>query len=492
MIRNVLLLVLLLQQSLCIADVNQYFNRIKQDPNELYTFLKNMPKGGELHFHLAGSAYPESMLQIAAQHQYCLNTNNWSMTPITEHCDGIPAKKLEQYPDLYAQTIKAWSMKDFMPGLESGHDHFFASFEKFLPIVVNQDVELLAEVMQRAANQQEQYMEIMILPDNANSMNFQVPEFTMNHLAQAQKQLLADPAFRKNINDTANKVDHTLENVHQFLGCKKSPQKAACQLTVTFQFYVLREQPLEKVFAQALTAFETAAKSRDLVGVNLVQPEDGIISLRDYHQQMKIFAFLHQSYPDVAIALHAGELAPQAVLPDDLRFHIRDAVMTGHAQRIGHGVDIAHEEDAEKLLRLMKDKHIAVEINLISNKHILNITGKNHPLRYYLNHNVPVVLSTDDEGVLRTDLTTQYVTAVTEHDVDYPALKQINRNALTFSFLPGKSIWADAGQAVLTDACKDLNSKRCQRFAASNDKARLQRQLEIKLASFENQYKNSR
>lgn len=32
-----------------------------------------MPKGGELHYHLAGGAYPEIMLDLASKN-YCLNT----------------------------------------------------------------------------------------------------------------------------------------------------------------------------------------------------------------------------------------------------------------------------------------------------------------------------------------------------------------------------------------------------------------------------------
>jgi adenosine deaminase len=40
----------------------------------------------------------------------------------------------------------------------------------------------------------------------------------------------------------------------------------------------------------------------------LVQPEDGVISLRDYDRQMKMLSYFHSIYPKVNIALHAGEL----------------------------------------------------------------------------------------------------------------------------------------------------------------------------------------
>lgn len=487
---RLLLLSSLAYQSSCFADVNSYFDTIKSDPNALYAFFKAMPKGGELHYHLAGGAYPEAMLAVAAKHDYCLNTTTFAVSKTTETCQGIPAKELSQHPEIYADTVRAWSMKDFIPGKESGHDHFFASFMKFIPLVANHDAELLSEVMLRAADQQEQYMEIMILPDNNQSTAFADPSFTLTDMAATRNKLLKNTGFLGIIDKSVAKSDHLLEQAQDVLACKQHPEQPVCRLTVRFQCYVLREQSLDKVFAQALHGFEAASRSKALVAVNLVQPEDGYLSLRDYRGQMKIFEFLHQAYPQVPIALHAGELAPQDVVPANTRFHIRDAILVGHAKRIGHGVDIAHEENPDEIMRLLREKNMAVEINLISNKAILSIAGKQHPLNYYLKHQVPVVLSTDDEGILRTDLTAQYVEAAFNHQLDYPTLKQINRNALTFSFLPGGSLWSKTHPGITVAACKDLNSSSCLKFVQGSNKAQLQRQLELQLAAFEKQYEH--
>ncbi|AHE67891.1 adenosine deaminase [Legionella oakridgensis ATCC 33761 = DSM 21215] len=274
--------------------------------------------------------------------------------------------------------------------------------------------------------------------------------------------------------------------------CDTQPQQPVCNLTVKFQYYILREQPLDQVFAQALNGFIAASQSPDIIAINLVQAEDGIISLRDYRHQMQIINFLHETYPNVHIALHAGELSPKAVSPDALNFHIHDAVFTGKAERIGHGVDIAYENNAEILMNHMAKKPIAVEINLTSNQEILNISGVNHPLRYYLLHQVPVVLSTDDEGILRTDLTRQYVEAVLHHGLDYQTIKTINRNALTYSFLPGNSLWSNANQGIPVKVCLNLNSQACKSFIKDNEKARLQWQLETQLLAFEKQYNATR
>jgi adenosine deaminase len=309
-----------------------------------------------------------------------------------------------------------------------------------------------------------------VIPDNFNEI---------------KQSLLSDSAFVTDIDKIVKVADSLLPEARKYLDCDKLPEQPVCHMSIKFQYYVLRNQPLEKLFPQALHAFAAASQSKAIVGVNLVQAEDGFISLRDYRKQMQVFDFLHQAYPEVHIALHAGELSSTDVIPENLRFHINDAIKVGHAERIGHGVDIAFEDNADALVNYMASKPIPVEINLVSNEKILNVYGKKHPLRYYLNHNVPVVLSTDDEGILRTDLTHQYVDAIRQHGVNYPTVKMINRNVLTYSFLPGDSLWQNSALAQPVAACTDLNSPACLQFVAKSEKASLQRNLELKLKEFE-------
>ena len=474
-----------------VADVTSYLDRIKQNPNALYAFFKTMPKGGELHYHLTGGAYPEVMLKAATHGEYCFEPNTWHIEKTVGQCDGIASSVLAQNFELYNQALRAWSMNNFnSQGSETVEDHFFAAFYKFYVLAEDHYPLLLADVMRRAAEQREHYLEIMVMPavKSLNTLPNEDKPITENGFAKRRKQLLANPVFQSAVNETIEKMGNDLKTARKRLGCELKPQQNACQLTIKFQYYALRAQPLGKVFEQVLLGFLAAEKSANVVGVNLVQAEDAFIPLRDYKKQMQIFAFLHQHYPNVAIDLHAGELNPQSVMPKDTRFHIHDAVSTGHANRIGHGVDIAHENNPEEIMRVMKAHQIAVEINLTSNAVLLNIKGKRHPLNYYLEHQVPVVLSTDDEGLLRTDLTSQYVAAVLEHGLNYSTIKQINRNALTYSFLPGKSLWRDPSRADPVSECVNLNSNSCLQWVKQNKKAKLQRQLEIELGRFERRY----
>ena len=94
-----------------------------------------------------------------------------------------------------------------------------------------------------------------------------------------------------------------------------------------------------------------------------------------------------------------------------------------------------------------------VEINLSSNDLILGVRGKDHPLPVYRKHGVPVALSTDDEGVSRSHLTEEYLRAALTYDLSYADLKEMARNSLEYSFLPGASYWRDGAYRLPVAAC---------------------------------------
>ncbi|MFY7697820.1 MAG: adenosine deaminase family protein [Legionella sp.] len=480
----------ILYSSSAVSTVEEFFSEAKSEPQRLYTFLKEMPKGGELHYHLAGGAYPEIMLKIAAKTDYCLDTD-YKLVKQHPCLQKLTVADTKKKSPLYKKIINAWSMENFVPNIESGHDHFFASFYKFFPIVVDHQALLLADIMKRAAKQHELYMEIMVMPDNAKSASFIEP--SESSLAAKMKTLLANKKFQKNIHDTITTTTDLLHQARQLLNCDRDPQQQTCLLTVKFQYYVLREQPLDNIFAQALNGFVAASLSDDIIAINLVQAEDGYLSMRDYQQQMNIFRFLHQAYPNVNIALHAGELDISSLTKPIS--HIHDALFIAKAKRIGHGSAINAEQHKTKIMQHMRQHQIAVEINLTSNYHILGISGlhgKKHPLPIYLKHQVPVVLSTDDEGILRTNLTNEFVRAVTDFNLDYKTIKMINRNTLIHNFLPGKSLWIDVAHNTTVSECRNLDSWSCHQFIAANKKANVEWRLEKKLLAFEAQFMRSK
>jgi adenosine deaminase len=213
--------------------------------------------------------------------------------------------------------------------------------------------------------------------------------------------------------------------------------------------------------------------------------------MADYTLHMQMIAALRPFYPHVPLTLHAGELAPGLVPPEGLHSHIRQAVAIAGAQRIGHGVDVMYEDQPYELLKTMADRHILVEINLTSNDVILGIKGKDHPLPLYRKNGVPVALSTDDEGVSRIDLTHEYVTAAETFGLTYPDLKEIARNSIEYSFLPGDSLWRDHDYRQPQPACatsltgdRDADTA-CAALLAASPKAQQQWRLEERFHRFE-------
>jgi hypothetical protein len=270
------------------------------------------------------------------------------------------------------------------------------------------------------------------------------------------------------------------------LGCAIQPDSAACRVAVGYICQILRESPKEQVFAQLLAGFMLASEDPRVVGINMVQAEDGLVSMRDYHLQMQMVGYAKRLYPKVHVTLHAGELASGLVPPDGLRFHIREAVEIAQAERIEHGVDVAYEINADGLLAEMRQRRVSVEINLTSNDLILGVRGKDHPLPLYRKGGVPVALSTDDEGVSRTHLTQEYWRAVLDYGLGYAELKDMVRNSLEYSFVPGASFWKDHNYRLPVPACTaGTKTSGCQELLKNNEKARLQADLEDRFVKFE-------
>lgn len=150
---------------------------------------------------------------------------------------------------------------------------------------------------------------------------------------------------------------------------------------------------------------------------------------------MQMFKFLKAKYPDVKLALHAGELALGMVPPEGLQSHIADAIDVAGAGRIGHGMDIAHESKALATMKKMRERGIAVEVNLTSNDFILGIRGDAHPVTLYRKYGVPFVISTDDAGVSRNNLANEYVLFASRYQTSYAEVKKLSYDSIRYSFL---------------------------------------------------------
>ncbi|MFL6416644.1 MAG: adenosine deaminase [Bryobacteraceae bacterium] len=488
------------------STVQRAFERSRDNPLELRAFLERMPKGADLHLHISGAVYAESYIAQAVEDNLCVelasltvirNTGTTRSIPPKPVCPVASVSAVSALGDqkLYDRLVNAFSMRNFVPFAgTSAHDQFFATFDRFVKIDPRKHLgQWLDEVSRRAAGQNEQYLEVMHTPDFATAAKLGYEIGWSGDFAQTRTALLSK-GLAENVIKDREELDGAEGERRRLQGCSDDSKEGPCRVKIRYLFQVLRGFPPEQVFAQTLLGFELASVDPRVVGINFVMAEDWYMPMHEYHRQMEMLNYLHSVYPNVHLSLHAGELAPGLVPPDALKFHIREAVELGHAERIGHGVDVMYEQNPHQLLAEMASRRIAVEISLTSNELIVGVKGREHPLPLYRAAGVPIALCTDDEGVSRIDLTHEYARAVSEFGLTYLDLKNIARTSLEHTFLQGSSLWDDPRQySHQKSACANPEtgnarpSKGCALFLQANEKAKEQWELERRFRVFEAQ-----
>jgi adenosine deaminase len=433
-----------------------YFDSVRNQPPLLMDFLRRMPKGADLHNHLSGAVYAESFIRWAAQDGLCVDVASSTFLS----CDIAPEKPraATAFTDagLYTELLESFSMRGWLPSRESGHDHFFATFGKFGAATNGHTADMLVEVRSRAARENLQYLELMFNPDNGKAAALGKRVGWTDDLARMREELLS-AGLPQIVANASRSLDEIEAKEKEDMHCGQPQADPGCNVQARYLYQVARGLPKEMVFAQILAGFEMASKDPRVVGLNLVMAEDWYVPLHDFNLHMQMLDYLHKLYPKVHITLHAGELTPALAPPEDL-FHIRASIERGHAERIGHGVDVMQEQNPLELLKEMATKKVLVEICLTSNDVILGVSGTRHVLPVYLKFGVPVALATDDPGVSRSSMTQEFERAVETYHLSYSDLKKMVRASVEYSFLP------------------------------ASDKAAMQRELESAFASFEQEF----
>jgi hypothetical protein len=471
--------------------VARQFEALRQNPEELRAFFLAMPKGGDIHNHMTGAVYAEELIDQASAQGLCISLDNYTVS--SKYCGSNncePVSNAYSDSELYDQIVDEWSMRDEYLLDESEHDHFFETFGIFGGATSNTSA-LLAYIRSSAFRENVAYLEVMTGAGSA-AANLGSKAGWDDNLSALYEKLVDNGLYSvsQSLNDYINETDSGSLRILENEG---DPGK---NVTIRYILTATRTMPNERVFGQLATAFDAVNKSSLSAGVNLLSEEDNWNSRVNYSQQMEMIEFLHSIYPNVNIALHAGELNLGLVPTDDLRFHIKEAVETGKASRIGHGVDIMWELNSSQTLEEMARNKIAIEIMPVSNQEILGVSGKDHPFPVYFEHQVPIVLASDDPGVLRTDLSEQFVIIASDYpQITYPDFKMFVRNSIEYSFLQGKGIWASKGdysQSVPECSMCRIGSMnpdaRCRAFLNSSEKARMEWKLERDFAEFERRY----
>lgn len=417
---------------------------------ELNMLMTMLPKGGDIHHHYSGSVYAETYLDWVGQQGFCIYRESDSakkqdkfrvesraayLTEENKTC--LKADAIRKDNSFYRELISTWSVVDFANHVHpqvAPDQHFFNTFGYFSGIAKYSTNQGLKILKQQAKAENQQYLETMLksapITDHPE-LSAKLDALQSN--SSKEEMVDAFTKFADFLTQDANAqkkiADYVQETVSDAAGIDDA------DFTLRIQTYVSRNSPPSKVFSSLYAAFAASHNNPLIVGVNIVGAEHALVAVRDYNLHMQMFAFLKQRFPNVRLSLHAGELVLGIVPPEHLQHHMRSAMQIAGAERIGHGVDIMHEANPDQLLAELKQRNVAVEINLTSNDFILGLKQQEHPVAMYLRHDTPFVISSDDAGVSRSNLSREYFLFASRYTPSYDTLKKTVYNSIKYSFL---------------------------------------------------------
>ena len=169
-----------------------------------------------------------------------------------------------------------------------------------------------------------------------------------------------------------------------------------------------------------LKTIEVAEKylNKGVCAIDLAGAEDKY-PLKDY---VELFEIVKEK--QIPYIIHAGENGDAK--------EVELAINLG-AKRIGHGI---HSIEDEKVLNLIKEKNILLEICPTSNVQTNSVdTYQNHPIKKLYDLNIPISINTDNSTVSNITLTQEYIKLSNHFNFTLSDYKEMNKNAIKHSFL---------------------------------------------------------
>lgn len=484
------------------------FKELKKNTPELIMFLKEMPKGGDLHNHSLGGGYAEIIYEKAIKNNDFYDLRAHKFLNKKEYEKSDKDKKIISIKLLEKNYIKDYFDNYSIRGLKNkknGANHFFNTFTNVLSTKIKEE-ELILEILKRNQLENMSYVEMIsdCVPTNLIEKfksSFNIDEtFNLNRI-QSYCKILEKNITREN----QSKLNLFLDNREEFL--KKN---GINHVEVGYMPYLRRMTcDLEVFFIETYLFILSSCWDSRIVGVNVVEIEDSLEARRNFQGQLQILKYLYEYFKnmfpekEINLSIHAGELTIERETLENMQdrivstiFLTRNKEKREHpiAKRIGHGVSVQWE--TKETLEIMSRNKIPVEICLTSNEIVLGISGKNHPFNLYKKYNVPMVICTDDEAVSRGNIIIEYLKAIERYDINYSELKCLIKNSLEYSFLEGESLYVNKNCKIFRSEFSGINTieeleKRIianKNLISLNKKLKIQLELEKKILEFERNY----
>lgn len=263
-------------------QVGAKLDSLKGDPDGLASFLRAMPKGGDLRLHLLGAVSAESLIQWGSDDGLCVDSTTFAaVSPSPSPCDAGTTALSESSVDLelYANVLKAWSMEGYKGPMIGRHNHFVAAFNNIKGAFGGDRMDdALAEVMSRAAAENQIYVELgaplgaEAIGDLAASLVKLGDPWDEPYLLGLRDSIIADPAFKSAINEYKTSITSWLAGARTILGCASASPDAGCGVGVRFVVAASRDAERAHVFGEWVYGYELAQVAPEVVGVGLTGP----------------------------------------------------------------------------------------------------------------------------------------------------------------------------------------------------------------------------
>ncbi|MEV4183608.1 hypothetical protein AB0J28_19470, partial [Streptosporangium canum] len=177
-----------------VSQVEAYLDGVRDEPGRLREFVSGLPKGVDLHTHLSGAVPTDFLLRSAARDGLCVDTASFTASAPPCGAGQRPVRDATTDTHFADEIVRAWSMRGFTPGAESGHDHFFAAFGKF-GAATSHKGEMLAALASQSAAQHEFALEVMLSRQSGALQELVKKVGADTDLARLRDRLLADGAM---------------------------------------------------------------------------------------------------------------------------------------------------------------------------------------------------------------------------------------------------------------------------------------------------------
>jgi len=316
------------------GDFSARFDEIRRaaTPAELYAFLYDLPKGGDIHNHAGGANLPEWIWAVLTD-----PSRNGGDTFYTR-------VRYSNDPDSHLPFVKYHTIRRF--SYEALPETVKGEYEPLTAIsAADRAAWLSSLVLDEPGEGRDEFFTVSmwVRLGNIYSNLHVVAELLVDNLKAfgAEKVRYVETQFDiRGVLDNSGRpipVDDAVAMIERRLA---EPDAVATGVVLRFQSIVLRFTPNAEDHLRETYAFVDGHRDR-WVGVNMAGIEE---KGQGYPLRfLETYRELRRTYPTLPLSIHAGEMDG----PDS---HVRDTLLLG-ASRIGHGVNLIKDDDTMLLLQ---------------------------------------------------------------------------------------------------------------------------------------------